>query len=242
MSPRKSSPEPHFDRDEIAGLLTSIGGSHARRLTPVDVGKLLRREIRRGVTSARLAQELHLPPGTSVITWFLRLPDLPEEVQGLVQFGRPPAGLSLTQAAEVARLHPDESAMRRLAAMTIEHRFSGTETRSVVQLVKRRPTTVDAAVAEVLRGRPTIDRRHVLIGTVTPEAWSVLVILDEGAKQEALLGALRVLGVMPQAAHLSRLRYTVVLSDDEAARVRREGLTPDSLEVKLNTLLAEGLL
>jgi len=232
-----SSREPAFSQEELTGLLTSVGGSHSRRLSPVEVGQLLRREVERGVSSKRLAEELQMPAGTSVVTWFLRLPDLPEEVQGLVRFGRPPAGLSLTQAAEIARLHPDEQAMRDLATQTIENGFTGEETRSVIQLMKRRGISTEAAVAEVLQGRPTIERRHVLIGTLSDEVRSRSTRLTNPEKERLLTSALRAIGVRAQDAKLSVRRYTLVLDDDEASRLRDEGLDADTLEAKLNEAL-----
>lgn len=232
-----SAPEPHFSADELTGLLTSVGGSQARRLTPTAVGRLLRREAARGVSSKHLAEELQMPPGTSVITWFLRLPDLPEDVQDLVQFGRPAAGLSLTQAAEIARLHPNENAMRVLARVAIEHRLTGAEVRSAVQLIKRRGINVEAAVGEVLRGRPTVERRHVQIGTLSELVQNRISALDGGQRKEALRAALTGVGVRALEANLSERRYTLVLDDAEAIRLQQDGVDPDALEAAINDAL-----
>lgn len=146
-------------------------------------------------------------------------------------------GLSLTQAAEIARLHPDEQAMRDLAARTIENRFTGSETRSVVQLMKRRGITGEAAVAEVLRGRPTVERRHVLIGTLSEAVRSSTGPLADTQKEKLLASALRTLGVRTQDARLSERRYTLVLDDQEASRLRDEGMDADKLEANLNEAL-----
>lgn len=234
-----SAPEPRFSADEITGLLTSVGGSQARRLTPTAVGQLLRREANRGVSSKRLAEELQMPPGTSVITWFLRLPDLPGDIQDLVQFGRPAAGLSLTQAAEIARLHPNENAMRVLAKAAIEHRLTGAEVRSAVQLIKRRQIDQETAVSEVLRGRPTVERRHVQIGTLSEAVQNVIAPLNSNQRKEALRSALTSLGVGTLEAILSDTRYTLVLDETQAARLNQEGLDPDSLEAAINAALRD---
>lgn len=235
---KRASVDPAFTPDEFAKLIMSVGRSHARRLSPVTVGRLLRREVDRGVTTERLAEELSLAPGTSVITWFLRLGDLPEEIQGLVQFGRQTSGLSLTQAAEIARLSPDAKAMRWLATQTIELRFTATETRSVIQIMKRRSIGVDTAVAEVLRGRPTVDRLHLLVGIVSPLISAALSDKDDAAKQELMQKVARTLGLSVENAYLAANLYSLILRDEEVRRLGRSGIGAEQLEERINAVLA----
>jgi hypothetical protein len=229
-------PEPRFDDDELAGLLTSVGGSHARRLSPVEVGALLRREKDRGVPVGRLTAELGLAPGSSVVGWFLRLPDLPEEIQTLVRFGRPAAGLSLTQAAEVARLAPDAEAMRRMALRAVEDGLTAAETRSAVQIAKRRGIGVPEAVSEVLAGRDVVVRRHVWIGTLTPSAAGRL---PAGAAERTgeLSRVVRAAGVEHVSAAAGPARFTVVLDNRQSDAAAAAGIDADALEKKVNAAL-----
>jgi hypothetical protein len=233
------SPTPQFTAEERAGLLTSVGGSHARRLSPVEVGTLLRREHDRGVPTRALAEALHLAPGTSVLTWFLRLPDLPAEVQSLVEFGRPKAGLNLTQAAEIARLSGDRSAMQRLAVLAVEEQLTGSETRSVVQIVQRRGVPVDDAVRETVGGRPQIERLHVILGQLSAVAVQNLPGSHE-ERARKLEAALHTAGVEATSIRASGERFTAVMSDAQVAQMRALNIDVDELERRLNNALTTG--
>lgn len=232
------SPEhiPSFSPEELKALLMSVGGSRSRPLTPVQVGELLRREHELGATRHQLAETLTLHESTSVLSWFLRLPDLPDEVRALVQFGRPKAGLSLSQAAEVARLSPDDDAMVALARLAIEHRLTSAETRSVVQIVLRRSVDVATAAAEVLQGRPTVERRHVHIGALSPETLASLQAATNDDKTERLSAALRALGVKVLDARAAGARYTLVLDEQQAVELATK-MDADELEHRINDQL-----
>lgn len=227
---------PAFSSDELKSLLMSIGGSKARPLTPVQVGELLRREHERGATRQQLAELLSLHESTSVLSWFLRLPDLPDEVRAVVQFGRPKAGLNLSQAAEIARLAPDNEATVELARLAIENSLTSAETRSVVQIIQRRQVDVATATAEVLRGRPSVERRHVHIGALTSKSVSLLADADNEERTQRLVSALRSLGVNVLEARASGARYTVVLDEQQAAALAKV-MDADELERRINDQL-----
>ena len=227
---------PSFSREEFKGLLTSVGGSRVRRLSPVDVGRLLRRERNNGVSVARLTEELGLAPGASVVGWFMRLPDLPDDVQTLVVFGRSGAGLSLTQAAEIARLAPDDEAMRRLAIRAVEASLTGAETRSAVQIVARRGVLVDSAADEVLAGRDITERRHVWICELVPAAASSLPV-DASERKARFAATVRAVGVQHLSASAGDHRFTVVLDDAQARAAAQAGLGAESVEKAVNAAL-----
>lgn len=231
--------EPSFTDDELKGLLTSIGGSHARRLTPVQVGRLLRRERDRGVSAGKLTAELGLAQGSSVVSWFLRLPDLPDEVQNLVEFGRPRAGLSLTGAAEIARLAPDVSAMRSLATLAVERQLTAGEIRSSVQIANRRRVSVSDAVSEVLRGRDVVYRRHVWIGRFAPTAAAALP-QDAAARSDLLGTMLTEDGLEYTSATAGDSTFTIVLEQAHAEAAAAAGITAETTERLLNQRLAGG--
>jgi len=100
---------------------------------------------------------------------------------------------------------------------------------------------VVAAVAEVLQGRPAIERRHVQIGALDKNLIEAISALDMARRDRLLNEALEAIGVRVLNAQLTSRRYTLVLDQAEASRLQHERLDADRLERRINERLEDAV-
>lgn len=201
-----------FSPETYKNLLMSVGNRGGKRpLSPVEVGALMRDAINRGVSVKDLAIALHLN-GSTMVGRFVRLLSLPSDVQLCTDWGRSPSTISFTSAFEISGLeHTREQSEVCLA--TLEHGLSAAELRSVVQLRRRSATSASLAVAEVLRGRTKVVRRHLIVGSI-PES--------------PLRGRLAALTQFERDALIKHAlwdRYSLTVDDDFSARLGEDRFT-----------------
>jgi hypothetical protein len=202
--------------DTYRGLLLSVGSrSGTRPLSPVEVAKGLKVVLDAGTRPKDVAAALHLD-GTTMIQRFVRLLSLNPDVQHLIDWGQTGATIAFTAASELARL---KSAEDQAVACTaaLENELTSGEVKSLVQLKLRSRKALQECVDEIVRLRPTVQRRHVLVGAVTSsELRTRLEALTQLQRDEAFRKALnkQFPGLGEAASRLGADRYTI--TGDEA--------------------------
>ena len=154
---------PETQRDLILSL-----GTHRtrRRLSPVEVARLIDEVYRKGTSFREIAQLVNFG-STSTLREIHRLLALSPDIQHLVGWGKPTAStLPMKSAQQIARLSlwPDQLAA---AEATLLHELTSEETRQLVEMKIRSLEPIDDCVHAILRLRPTVERRYLFLGAVT---------------------------------------------------------------------------
>ena len=113
---------------ELGRLRMSVGyGTHkkGRPLSPIEVGLLLQRARSEGVSLEECAKAIQLD-GTGHIGRFLRILDLPNDIQHLVDWGSGKNFIGFTSAVELAKLK-DATAQRAVAQALLSNGLSSKE-------------------------------------------------------------------------------------------------------------------
>lgn len=178
-----------ISEQERKKLLLSIGTHKGSRpLSPVEVASLLDRVTQAGMASEELAAALYLE-GTTMLGRFRRLLTLAPEVAHLVDWGTSEGTLGFSAAQELARL-PSQEQQSVLAEACLRHNLSSSEVRQVVQLVLRSKRRVADCVTEVVGMRPTVEVRHVFVGSVSESLRAHLAKMTQLQRNELLQAAL----------------------------------------------------
>ena len=197
--------------EELALLRMSVGyGRHqrGRPLSPVEVGRLLRRAEQEGASRAEIARKVELDG--SGVGRFLRLLRLPLEVQDWVDWGSGRDFVGFTSASELVRL-PDGEEHRIVADAILSERLTSKEVRQVVQLRVRSGRAVRGCVKEVVGMRPVVEKRYVFMGAVVDEGIvAALGSLAQSERDEILAVVIRALGLSGASARLGTRIFTLV--------------------------------
>lgn len=219
-------------------LLVSIGTHRGERpLTPVEVGKLLRKAIEGGMSMADCAAAVLLE-GPSQVSRFLSLLKLPEDVQHVIDWGGSSGTIAFTAAFELSRLG-DSADQRRAVQAVLEHNLSSSEARQLVQARKRSRKSMDECIEAVLRMRPQVVMRHVFIGSVMgDDVRTRLRRLSQHQRDEILQGILkRRFRELHAVGHLGAERFTLVGGAEMGETLKA---LKNSLEEQINAELHTG--
>ena len=226
---------------ELGRLRMSVGyGTHkkGRPLSPIEVGLLLDQAHNSGVSLKDCAQAVQLD-GTSQIGRFLRIINLPQDIQHLIGWGTSGGAIGFTTAVELERLR-DENDQRAVAEAVLTNNLDSKEVRQVVQLRKRSGRTVDECVKEVLGMRPITQRRYVFIGSVNGRNDEEMLgkltqternaILELGIKRLDLRGA---------SGRLGKRFFTLV--GDERFNASMKSIGKENIEAQLRTYIVKAV-
>jgi hypothetical protein len=182
---------PGLPPEAFKGLLLSVGSHRGRRpMSPIEVATALKCAQEAGSSAKEIAVALHLD-GTTMISRFVRLLTLPSEVQLATDWGRTGATIAFTAAAEIARLKQGQD-QKDTCRAALEHNLTSSEVKSVVQLRNRSGKGVAECLAEILRLRPQIERRHILVGAIaSTEIRRALERLTQHERDSLVARALR---------------------------------------------------
>lgn len=222
---------PEVQRDLILSVGTHRGN---RRLSPIEVAEAMEAAINAGTSVQQLASAL-LFEGLTMITRFRRLLKLDSAIKHLVGWGGK-SGLSIETASAIARLQSREE-QEMVAKAVLEYRLSKKEVYQVVQIQARSGKTVAECIEDVLRMRPQIEKRHILIGAIiSPNVREVLVRMKQQERDQILENALisNVPQLPPWEGYLGIDRFTLVGSEDFS--VIAQGL-PGGFEEAVNVYL-----
>lgn len=230
---------PGLDSLELGRLRMSVGyGTHkkGRPLSPIEVGCFLRRARFEGASLQDCATMLGLK-GTGHVGRFLRILELPHDIQHMVDWGADKDTIGFSAAVELVRLDdPDDQ--RTVAQSVLADRLTSKEVRQVGQLRTRTNKTIVDCIAEVLGMRPTIDRRYVYIGTVVNQITvDKLGELSQRERDRVLQIGIDQLHIQGASGRLGSRFFTLVGGEcfnDSMNRIGKE-----VLELRLRDLIAE---
>jgi hypothetical protein len=195
----------------------SVGARGAkRRYTPVEVGRKFQKAIDKGATLDECAAVVQLK-GTDMVRRFLRLLKLHPDVRHLVDWGQSGATISFTSAWRLTSLDANDQV--QACSAVLEHQLSSPEVEQLVQLRMRSGRSVSQCIKDVLRMRPSIERRHLFIGAIKSDVLrKALSAMTQQERDDALGNVLRKqYPNLPKAAYrLGDGRFTIVGADDLA--------------------------
>lgn len=221
---------------ERRDLILSVGTHRGtRRLSPLEVAELLGKAVAHG--SSRRDCSAALGVGTSQIATFLKLLALTPQVRHLAGWGGASlASVPFSSLAELGRLSPPEQISA--AEAILEEQLTWKEVIEVIQIADRARKGVTECVADVVRRRPSIEKRHVLVGRVESDTERRLRELNQGERDDLLRDALASI-VDPDCPFDARLgfeAFTVVTSEDILWPLRMDA---DQFEEVVNTRIRE---
>jgi hypothetical protein len=149
----------------VQKLILSVGTHRGDRpFSPVEVAENVEKAISSGSSIRELAAVMDVDP--AMITRFRRLLKLPQNVLYQIDWGQGVSLVSFTVATEVARLESEKEQLE-LVRHILAHRLSKDEVRQIVQIHLRSKKVIGEAVKDILGMRPQIEKRYVVIGTIT---------------------------------------------------------------------------
>lgn len=230
---------PGLNGLEIGRLRMSVGyGTHkkGRPLSPVEVGKLLRQAQDAGASLEGCAKCLKLS-GTSQLSRFLRIFDLPPDLRHLVSWGRSADSIGFTTAVELVRVtDPDDQ--RAIATAVLEQGLKTDEVRQVAQIRRRSKKPIQKCLTEVLGMRPTVERRYLFIGAVGDgDLEAALAEMTQAERNVLLNSGLEALGLTGASGRLGEQLFTLVGDEHLNSRLRGEGRT--AIEARLRAHIAK---
>lgn len=217
---------------ELGRLRMSVGyGTHkkGRPLSPIEVGKLIRQVKEAGVSTEECARAINLDK--SGIGRFLRILDLPSDIQHLITWGAQKGSIGFSAATQLVRL--DSADDQNIVIESILSRgLNSKEIQQVVQLNTRSGRRVKECLEEVLGMRPVIEKRHVFIGTIeNQDVESILADLTQAERDSILQSSIVALDLEEVFGRLGKKLFTLVGSDSLDAAIQSKG--PDDLEEQL---------
>jgi ParB-like chromosome segregation protein Spo0J len=217
-------------------LILSVGTHRSERpLSPVEVAEVLEMLLGPDATHRDIAEALHLEDAT-MIGRFRRLLRLSPSIRHLVTWGQSPSSISLTVASELARLNSVE-AQQQVVNAALENELKSSEVRQIVQILQRSQQSPSEAIQSVLKLRPQVTRRHVIVGAVlSPTVRSALTSMSQSERDSFLGWAVQKHqpSLPPFNGRLATERFTLVGDDELAAALRN---LPEGFESAVNNCL-----
>ena len=232
---------PGLSNQEYRRLHMSLGyGNHrsGRPLSPVEVGALIRRTLDCGATLQDCAEHLQLG-GPTMLSRFLQVLQLPEDLRYQVDWGRSGKFIGFTTAVQIARLDSpiDQQAT---ATAVLKHGLKTDEVRQVVQIHQRTLNPIGECLERVLAMRPTLERRHVFIGAVGNEHLEALLSEMTQTERDALLhSAMEAIDIKGVTGRLGEKLFTLVGDSRLERKLANRG--KNAIESLLQTHFSEGV-
>ena len=230
---------PGLNPLELGRLRMSVGyGTHkkGRPLSPIEVGLYIRRARDAGVSLVDCATEIQLD-GTGHIGRFLRILELPADVQHLVNWGSVKDFVGFSSAVELVRLQNADD-QRMVAKSILVNNLSKTEVRQIAQLRMRSKRPICDCVKEVLGMRTVIERRYVFIGSLNNhDVEDFLIELTQMERDSILDSCIKRLGLRDVSGRLGKRLFTLVGGSQFNESMRSIG--KENIESRVRTHIAE---
>ena len=224
---------------ELGRLRMSVGyGTHkkGRPLSPIEVGLILRSARDAGVSLRDCASALNLN-GTGHIGRFLRILELPQDLQHLISWGSGKGLIGFSSAVELVKIR-DADDERAVTRSILADGLNSKELRQVGQLRIRSGRTIGACIKEVLGMRPIVERRYVFIGSVVDQnVEDVLVELTQAERDSILESGIKLLNLRGASGRLGKRFFTLVGDDRFNASMKSIG--KESIEAQLRTHISK---
>ena len=230
---------PGLSASELGRIRMSVGyGTHkrGRPLLPIDVGMGLRKAISHGASVAECAEII--PLHQTGIARFLRILQLPEDLQHLVDWGSGKNFIGFSSAVEMVKLANAED-QHAVANEVLANGLSSKEVRQVAQLRCRSGRSIEACVREVLGMRPKIEKRYVFLGSVSPEDVDALRRLTQAARNVILSAGMEALGIRDAAGRLGARFFTLV--GDERFNASMRAIGKENIEARIRSHISEAI-
>lgn len=204
-----------LSQDDKRNLILSVGTHKSfRRLTPIQVAQKIEVSLKSGESIDDLGREISL--SRNVIRSFLSLLKLPETIQAIIGWGSDTTTVAFSSGIEIARLEEENSRIV-LAKAILENELNLQEVTQVVQINKRSKKSIHDSIEAVLKQRPIIEKRHVIIGEINkPKVIHQASNLGEKEQNEILNNSLRKFGP-GQSPYGSKLngKFFIIVCDDQ---------------------------
>lgn len=224
---------------ELGRLRMSVGyGRHkrGRPLSPIEVGLLFDQARRAGGSIRDCAQAVQLD-GTRQIARFLRIVELPQDIQHLIGWGTPKDAIGFSAAFELARLQ-DEKDQRTTAEAVLKNGLGSKEVLQVVQLRTRSGQAIDACIQEVLGMRPVIEKRYVFIGSIVDgNIGEILGKLRQAERDSILKSCIESLELRGASGRLGERFFTLV--GDERFNSSMNSIGKENIENQFRNHIAK---
>lgn len=225
---------------ELGRLRISVGyGTHkkGRPLSPTEVGRMLRRARDAGASLEDCAKALGFK-GTTQVSRFLGVLDLPPDLLHLVSWGRSTDSIGFTTAVELARVSTPKD-KRAIAEAILQQGLQTDEVRQVAQLLKRSQQPVQECLREVIGMRPTVERVYVFMGAIVDEAVKAALANQTQEQRNGILrGGIEALGINA-SGRLGEQVFTLVGDERLNTRLISEGR--EAIESRLRTYIKENV-
>jgi hypothetical protein len=206
-----------LNQEERSRLIRSVGTHRGvRPLSPIEVARLLAKALEHSTPDA-VAEEVEFR-GTTMVTRFVRLLDLPEEFQPLVDWGQSSGGIPFSAATAVGGL--SQETQRTLLNLILSGELDPRDLKQVVPIL-RMGHTVSDAISEAGKLRPVVVRRHLLIGAVAISQRERIASLDQDQRESVLRSAIA--DLLPSrdlvTARLLPERFAIITNDSGKASI-----------------------
>lgn len=202
---------PGLDTLELGRLRMSVGyggNRKGRLLSPIEVGRLLRKARDNGANDADILNNVKLD--NTNIKRFLKITELPDDLQHLVVWGKGKDAIGFTAAVELSGIQ-DHEEQRTIAGSILTHGLNSKEVRQVVQLRKRSGRSITDCVVEVVGMRSIFEKRYVFIGAITETSVKkALEKLSQSMRDSLLQSAIIDLGIKDATGRLGETIFTIV--------------------------------
>ena len=225
---------------ELGRLRMSVGyGTHkkGRPLSPIEVGTLLRNARNSGVSLKECADKINLDE--TGIGRFLRIVELPQDIQHLVSWGGDKNSIGFSSANELMRFkHSDDQHL--VANHMLTDGLNSKEVREVAQLQARSGRPARECIEEIVGMRPTIDRRYVFIGSIIDQhTLDTLAVLTQTERDSVLKSGLERLGLQGASGRLGKRFFTLV--GDEQFNLSMKRIGKEHIETRVRRYIAESI-
>jgi hypothetical protein len=169
---------------------------------------------------------------------FTSLLSLPPEIRLIIGWGSDSSTVSFTAGAEIARLKTAQE-QKFLATAILEHQLNIPEVKQVIQIRQRSRRSIEDSVESVLKQRPIIERRHLVIGKLlSKQLEQYLQEIDQQRRNDLLNRALerQGLGIPTYGAKLNSEYFLIVCDEDYHKALLS---LPDGLEKAITRQLLE---
>ena len=225
---------------ELGRLRMSVGyGGHkkGRLLSPIEVGLYFRRAYEAGEDSHACASASGLDK--SGVIKFLKIAELPRDLQHMVDWGAPRDAIGFTAALELTRLE-NASDQSVVAEAILSNKFTSKEIRQIAQLRNRSGRLVEECIDEVLGMRPSIERCFVFIGIIDDkETEKHLSRLTQTKRNVIIENSIRKLNLSEVNGRLGTRLFTLVGGDKFNESM--EAIGKEKIEIELRKYISKAI-
>lgn len=220
---------------ELQDITLSVGTHRGtRRLSPLEVARLIEKSVKSGTSRKNCAYALGIGP-TQVGT-FMKLLGLKTEIQHLADWrGTKNASIPFSTLAELARLRPKDQV--KAAEAVLRHDLKWKEVVQLTQISDRSGLTIEECIGNVLKLRPRIETRHLFVGAITSDTLRVHLRSTPQSERDRLIERTlrRLTGPDYNARGRLSDREFTILSQHNLPRLLNS--TADQLEQAVNDTL-----